>query len=217
MTEATSPRPDLGTNFVGRTGKYPRPVSKGRLEAFSDGVLAIVITIMILELTPPTGSTLDDLFALWPKFLSYALSFAYLAIYWNNHHHLLQAARTVSGRVLWSNMLLLFSLSLVPFGTAWMGEHSFAGTPVAVYNVILILPAIAYFLLVRALVSAPDQAPTLAAAIGNDFKGKLSIVIYLVALPFALSLPAVAIVLFAAVAAIWIVPDPRIESAIGRA
>lgn len=113
-------------------------MSKGRLEAFSDGVLAIVITIMVLELRPPEGTTLDDLFALWPKLLSYALSFAYLAIYWNNHHHLLHAAHAVSGRVLWSNMLLLFTLSLVPFGTAWMGEHSFAGTPVFAYNLILV-------------------------------------------------------------------------------
>lgn len=189
-------------------------MSKGRLEAFSDGVLAIVITIMVLELTPPAGSSLDDLVALWPKFLSYALSFAYLAIYWNNHHHLFQASRTVSGRVLWSNMLLLFTLSLVPFATAWMGEHSFAGTPVMVYNAVLILPAIAYYILVRALIAAPGQSATLAAAIGNDFKGKISIVIYALALPFALYLPAVAILVFIVVAAIWIVPDPRIERAL---
>jgi len=189
-------------------------VSKGRLEAFSDGVLAIVITIMVLELTPPAGSSLDDLVALWPKFLSYALSFAYLAIYWNNHHHLFQASRTVSGRVLWSNMLLLFTLSLVPFATAWMGEHSFAGTPVMVYNAVLILPAIAYYILVRGLIAAPGQSATLAAAIGNDFKGKISIVIYALALPFALYLPAVAILVFIVVAAIWIVPDPRIERAL---
>jgi len=189
-------------------------VSKGRLEAFSDGVLAIVITIMVLELAPPAGSSLDDLVALWPKFLSYALSFAYLAIYWNNHHHLFQASRTVSGRVLWSNMLLLFTLSLVPFATAWMGEHSFAGTPVMVYNAVLILPAIAYYILVRALIAAPGQSATLAAAIGNDFKGKISIVIYALALPFALYLPAVAILVFIVVAAIWIVPDPRIERAL---
>jgi uncharacterized membrane protein len=164
-------------------------VSKGRLEAFSDGVLAIVITIMVLELAPPAGTRLDDLFGLWPKFLSYALSFANLAIYWNNHHHLLQAARTVNGRVLWANLLLLFCLSLVPFGTAWMGEHSFAATPVAVYGVILVLPAIAYFFLVRALIGAPGQPPTIAAAIGRDVKGKLSIVVYVVAVPLALVVP----------------------------
>ena len=145
------------------------------------------------------------------------MSFAYLAIYWNNHHHLFQASRTVSGRVLWSNMLLLFTLSLVPFGTAWMGEHSFAGIPVMVYNVVLILPAMAYYILVRALISAPGQSATLAAAIGDDFKGKVSIVIYVLALPFSLYFPAVAILAFIAVAAIWIVPDRRIERALDAA
>src|SRR5512141_1009446 len=133
-------------------------VSKGRLEAFSDGVLAIVITIMILELHAPAGTSLDDLFALWPKFLAYAMSFGYLAIYWVNHHHLLQAAKTVSAAVLWSNMLLLFTLSLVPFATAWMGEHSFAPVPVAVYNAVLIFPAVSFTLLVQALVRAPGQS-----------------------------------------------------------
>jgi uncharacterized membrane protein len=191
-------------------------MSKGRLEAFSDGVLAIVVTIMVLELRPPEGTTLDDLFALWPKLLSYGLSFAYVAIYWVNHHHLLQAARAVSGRVLWSNMLLLFTLSLVPFGTAWMGEHSFAGTPVLVYNVILLLPAIAFFLLVRALIAAPGQPSALAAEVGRDVKGKVSILIYLVALPFSLLLPAVAILIFALVAALWIVPDRRMERAVSQ-
>lgn len=189
-------------------------MSKGRLEAFSDGVLAIVITIMVLELAPPAGTTLDDLYALWPKFLSYALSFANLAIYWNNHHHLLQAARTVNGRVLWANLLLLFVLSLVPFGTAWMGEHSFASTPVAVYGVILVLPAIAYFFLVRALIAAPGQPPTIAAAIGRDIKGKLSIVVYVVAIPIALVVPMAAFALYVLVAAVWIAPDPRIERAL---
>lgn len=191
-------------------------MSKGRLEAFSDGVLAIVITIMVLELRPPEGTTLDDLFTLWPKLLSYALSFAYLAIYWVNHHHLLQVARAVSGRVLWSNMLLLFTLSLVPFGTAWMGEHSFAGMPVLIYNVILLLPAVAFFLLVRALIAAPGQPPALAAEVGRDVKGKVSILIYLVALPFSLFAPAVAIAIFVLVAALWIVPDPRMERALER-
>jgi uncharacterized membrane protein len=186
-------------------------MSKGRLEAFSDGVLAIVITIMVLELRPPDGTTLDDLYALWPKVLSYALSFAYLAIYWVNHHHLFHAAHGVSARVLWSNMLLLFTLSLVPFGTAWVGEHSFAGTPVLVYNVILLLPALAYFLLVRALIAVPGQPPALAAEIGRDAKGKISILIYLIALALSLVAPAVAIGLDMLVAALWIVPDPRME------
>ena len=190
--------------------------SKGRLEAFSDGVLAIVITIMVLQLAPPAGTRLDDLFALWPKFLSYGLSFANLAIYWVNHHHLLQAARTVSGRVLWANMLLLFFLSLIPFGTAWMGEHAFASTPVAVYDVILILPPIAYAFLVRALIAAPGQPPTIATAIGRDVKGKLSIAAYVVALPIALVVPLLAVAIYVLVAAAWIAPDPRIERALSN-
>jgi uncharacterized membrane protein len=177
-------------------------------------VLAIVITIMVLELRPPDGTTLGDLAALWPKFLSYGLSFVSLAIYWVNHHHLLQAARTVSGRVLWANLLLLFFLSLIPFGTAWMGEHSFASTPVFLYGVLLILPAIAYFFLVRALIAAPGQTPTIASGIGNDVKGKLSIAIYLVALPVALAFPLLAVAIYFLVAAIWIAPDPRIERAL---
>jgi TMEM175 potassium channel family protein len=186
-------------------------VSKGRLEAFSDGVLAIVITIMVLELRPPEGAALDDLFTLWPKFLAYALSFAYLAIYWNNHHHLFQAAKTVSGWVLWANMLLLFSLSLVPFATAWMGENSFAPMPVAVYNVVLIMPAFSYFLLVRALFAAPGQSATLAEALGDNTKGTLSIVLYLIALAVSLIVPVVAVLIDIVVAAMWVVPDPRIE------
>lgn len=186
-------------------------MSKGRLEAFSDGVLAIVITIMVLELRPPEGTALEDLFTLWPKFLAYALSFAYLAIYWVNHHHLLQAAKTVSGWVLWSNMLLLFSLSLVPFATAWMGENSFAAVPVAIYNAVLILPAFSYFLLVRALISAPGQSSTLAEALGGNVKGIVSLLIYFLALAASLVAPVVAVLLDIVVSAIWIVPDRRIE------
>ena len=191
-------------------------MSKGRLEAFSDGVLAIIVTIMVLELRPPEGTTLEDLFALWPKLLSYALSFVYVAIYWVNHHHLLQAARAVSGRVLWSNILLLFTLSLVPFATAWMGEHSFAGTPVLIYNVVLLLPAIAYFVLVRALIAVPGQPVALAEEVGRDFKGKVSILIYVVALAVSLVAPPIAIALDVLVAAIWIVPDPRMERVLER-
>ena len=191
-------------------------MSTGRLEAFSDGVLAIVITIMVLELAPPPGTTLSDLVALWPKFLSYALSFVSLGIYWVNHHHLFQAARTVSGRVLWANMLLLFFLSLIPFGTAWMGEHSFAATPVAVYDVILILPAIAYFFLVRALIAAPGQPSTIASAIGTDAKGKASLLIYAFAFPVALVAPSLAVVIYFLVAAWWVAPDPRIGRALAE-
>jgi TMEM175 potassium channel family protein len=188
--------------------------SKGRLEAFSDGVLAIVITIMVLELRPPEGTTFQDLAALWPKFLSYALSFVSLAIYWVNHHHLFQAARLVNGRVLWANLLVLFFLSLVPFATAWMGEHSFAPIPVALYGVSLTLPAIGYFFLVRALIAVPGQPPTIATGIGRDVKGKLSIVIYVFAIPVALVFPLVAVAVYFLVAGIWIAPDPRIERAL---
>lgn len=186
-------------------------MSKGRLEAFSDGVLAIVITIMVLELAPPHGSTLEELYPLWPKFLSYVMSFAYVGIYWNNHHHLLQATHAVTGRVLWTNLHLLFWLSLVPFATAWMGENSFAPTPVAVYGALLIMPAIAFTLLVRAIIAVPNQPRALAEAIGRDIKGYVSIVAYVVAVPVALYLPPVAVAIYIGVAAIWIVPDPRFE------
>jgi uncharacterized membrane protein len=186
-------------------------MSKGRLEAFSDGVLAIVITIMVLELRPPEGVLLEDLLAIWPKFLAYAMSFAYIAIYWVNHHHLFQAVRTVSGRVLWANILLLFALSLVPFATAWMGEHSFEPSTVAFYNLVLILPAFSYFLLVRALLASPGQSSTLSEALGDDFKGRLSIVAYLVALAISPFVPALAVAIDVFLAALWIVPDRRIE------
>jgi TMEM175 potassium channel family protein len=186
-------------------------MSKGRLEAFSDGVLAIVITIMVLELAPPSGTTIDALAPLWPKFLAYVLSFANLGIYWNNHHHLLQAARTVSGAVLWANLHLLFWLSLIPFGTAWVGESAFAPVPVAVYGLLLLAAAAAYFLLVRALIRAPGQPDTLAVAIGSDVKGKVSPAIYAIATPLALVAPLVSFALYVLVAAIWIVPDSRIE------
>ena len=186
-------------------------MSKGRLEAFSDGVLAIVITIMVLELRPPEGVALENLFELWPKFLSYGLSFAYLAIYWNNHHHLLQAAKTVSGRVLWANMLLLFSLSLIPFGTAWIGETQFATIPMALYGVFLLASAFSYGILVQALIRAPGQTETLAAALASDRKGRISPYIYAAAIPLAFFAPYASFGLYVLVAAMWIVPDPRIE------
>jgi uncharacterized membrane protein len=186
-------------------------VSRGRLEAFSDGVLAIVITIMVLELAPPHGSTLEDLVPLWPKFLSYVLSFAYIGIYWNNHHHLLQATHAVSSRVLWSNLHLLFWLSLVPFATAWMGENNFAPIPTAVYGVSLIMPAIAFSFLVAAIVSVPDQNHALVQELGRDVKGKISILAYALAVPVALVVPLAAVAIYIAVASLWIVPDPRFE------
>ncbi len=191
-------------------------MSKGRLEAFSDGVLAIIITIMVLELRPPEGTTLESLRPLVPVFISYVLSFAVVGIYWNNHHHLFQAVRAVNGRVLWANLLVLFSLSLLPFGSAWMGEHSFASVPVAVYGVILLGAAMAYFVLVQALLRAqPDDAP-LAGAIGRDAKGKLSPVLYAVAIPIAIVAPLVAFGIYVFVALVWIVPDTRIERTLAR-
>ena len=191
--------------------QYPALVSKGRLEAFSDGVLAIVITIMVLELRPPEGTTFEDLFSLWPQFLAYAMSFAYIAIYWVNHHHLFQAVRTVSARVLWANILLLFALSLVPFATAWMGEHEFGPNTVAISNIVLLLPAFSYFLLVRALLATPGQSSTLAEALSDNRKGQLSLFAYLLALAISLFLPWVAVAIDVFVAATWIVPDRRIE------
>jgi len=190
-------------------------MTRGRLEAFSDGVIAILITIMVLALTPPSGSTLADLAPLAPKFVSYVLSFANLAIYWNNHHHLLQAAKTVSGRVLWANMLLLFWLSLVPFGTEWIGSTSFATIPMALYGVVLIMAAFSYFFLVRALIAAPGQTDTIAKAIESDVKGRISPLCYLIAIPIAFVAPMISFAIYIGVALMWLVPDPRIERRIG--
>jgi uncharacterized membrane protein len=190
---------------------HDQGVTRGRLEAFSDAVIAIVMTIMVLELVPPHGAELADLGSLVPKVLSYVLSFAILAIYWNNHHHLLQAARTVSGGVLWANMLLLFWLSLVPFGTAWIGETSFSTIPMAVYGVILLMAAISYWFLVRALLRVPGQAELLATALERDLKGRISPWIYASAIPIAFVLPLASFALYVLVAVMWIVPDPRIE------
>ena len=186
-------------------------MTSSRLEAFSDAVIAIVMTIMVLELVAPHEASLEALLELWPIFLSYVLSFAYLAIYWNNHHHLLQAAKTVSGRVLWANMLLLFWLSLVPFATAWMGENDFASLPVALYGAVLILAAISYYFLVRTLIAAPGQSPTIAEVMARDRKGLISPFIYAVAIALSPFAPAASVALYILVAAIWIVPDSRIE------
>ena len=186
-------------------------MTRGRLEAFSDAVIAIVMTIMVLELVPPHGARLEDLAPLVPVALAYVLSFAILAIYWNNHHHLLQAARTVSGRVLWANMFLLFWLSLIPFGTAWIGQTEFATIPMALYGVILLMAAFAYFFLVRALIAAPGQSDTIATVLAEDRKGRISPVIYAAAIPIAFVAPLLSFLLYVFVAAIWIVPDARIE------
>jgi uncharacterized membrane protein len=177
-------------------------------------VLAIIITIMVLELTVPHEPTIEALTALWPLFLSYVLSFANVGIYWNNHHHLFQAVRLIDGRVLWANLHLLFWLSLVPFGTAWMGENGFAAVPVAVYGIILVAAAVAYYILVRTLVRCQPADAPLAAALGSDVKGRLSPLIYAAAIPIALLVPGGALIAFGMyvlVAVIWFVPDRRIE------
>ncbi len=186
-------------------------MSKGRMEAFSDGVIAILITIMVLQLTVPHGPNLQDLLPLVPIFLSYVLSFTFLGIYWNNHHHLLQAIEQVDGRVLWANMHLLFWLSLFPFATAWVGENHFAALPVALYGVVLLLAAVAYFILARVLIALHGRDSMLAEALGRDVKGKLSIVIYALGIPVAFVQSWIAFGLFVVVAIIWLVPDRRIE------
>ncbi len=191
-------------------------MSKGRVEAFSDGVVAILITIMVLELRPPSGADLGALRPLAPVFLSYVLSFANVGIYWNNHHHLLQAADLVDGRVLWANLGLLFWLSLLPFATAWMGQNALAPIPTAAYGLVLILAAVAYTLLVRALIAVRGQTPTLQVAIADDRKGKASLVAYAVALPAAIVVPVAAVVIYVAVAVMWLVPDRRIERTLQR-
>ena len=188
----------------------------GRLEAFSDGVMAILITIMVLELKVPEGATLDALKPLFPVFLTYVLSFVYLGIYWNNHHHMLHTTEQVNGRILWANLHLLFWLSLIPFATAWMGENHFSQWPVALYGTILFLAAIAYFILVRALLTLHGPNSLLANALGSDFKGKISIVVYVVAIPLAFVRPWMACGFYILVAVMWLVPDRRIERQIGN-
>ncbi|HEU5051787.1 MAG TPA: TMEM175 family protein [Hanamia sp.] len=186
-------------------------MTKGRLEAFSDGVFAIIITIMVLELHPPEGKAFDDLWPVLPKFISYILSFIYVAIYWTNHHHMFQVVKHVNGRVLWTNILLLFCLSLVPFVTAWMGEHEFAGSPVALYGIVLIMAAISYTILVRSLLHIHGKDSVLATSIGNDFKGKISIVIYASGILLSFLNPLIGFGLYCLVACIWFIPDMRIE------
>ena len=191
-------------------------MSKGRLEAFSDGVLAIIITIMMLELHAPHEPTLEAIANLVPELLGYVLSFVFIAIYWNNHHHMLQAVRHVTGRVLWANMHLLFWLSLVPFATHWMGRTNFAPLPVAAYGVVLLLAACAYTILSRVLIAAHGQDSALAIAVGGDGKGKLSLLLYAAAVGLAFVHPWIACGLYAVVAIIWLVPDRRIEKTLSR-
>jgi uncharacterized membrane protein len=186
-------------------------MGKGRLEAFSDGVIAIIITIMVLELKVPHGASLDVLVPLSPVLLSYVLSFIYVGIYWNNHHHLIHAVHEISGSVLWANLHLLFWLSLIPFVTGWMGENHFATVPVAAYGVILFMCAVAYSVLVRYLISHHRENKALAEAIGSDKKGWLSLVLYLIGVGLAFVHPWLGFDVYIGVALIWFLPDRRIE------
>ncbi len=186
-------------------------MDKGRLEAFSDGVLAIILTIMVLELKVPHGGTLSELCPLFPTFVSYALSFVYIGIYWNNHHHMLHAAEKVNGTVLWLNLHLLFWLSLVPFCTGWMGENHFAAGPVGLYGAVLLMAGLAFTLLTRALICLHGHDSELGIALGHDFKGKVSVVIYTLAVALSFTARWLSLALYFLVAAMWFLPDPRIE------
>ncbi len=187
-------------------------MKKERLEAFSDGVIAIIITIMVLELKVPHESTIEALAPLLPVALSYVLSFVYIGIYWSNHHHMLQAGKSVNGRILWANLILLFWLSLVPFVTAWMGENHFATWPVALYGFVLLMNAMAYTHLARSLIKHHGRDSLLAQALGDDVKGWISIGLYTLGIGFSWVNPWIGIALYALVALIWLVPDRRIET-----
>ena len=187
-------------------------MKKGRLEAFSDGVIAILITIMVLELKIPHGTDLESLRPLLPVFLSYVLSFIYLGIYWNNHHHMFHATDRINGKILWANMNLLFWLSLIPFTTGWMGENHFAPLPTAVYGVVLLLAAVSYTILQALIIAQQGEHSKLEEAVGKDRKGKLSMLFYIVAIPMAFVNQWISDGLYVLVALMWLVPDKRIES-----
>jgi uncharacterized membrane protein len=191
-------------------------MGKARMEAFSDGVIAVIITIMVLEMKVPHGESLDALAPLIPVFLAYVLSFLYIGLYWNNHHHMLHTCATVTGPVLWANLHLLFWLSLVPFTTGWMGENHFAATPTALYGVVLLMAAIAYWVLQQFIIAAQGPNSLLARAVGSDWKGKLSPFIYVVAIAAAFKAQWISQLLYLAVALIWLVPDKRIENALAN-
>jgi uncharacterized membrane protein len=186
-------------------------MTTGRLEAFSDGVIAIIITIMVLEMRVPHGSGLTDLAPLLPVFLSYVLSFVYVGIYWNNHHHMLHACTAVRGSILWANLHLLFWLSLFPFATGWMGENHFTAVPTALYGLVLLMAAIAYLVLQQTIIRSQGQDSILKKAIGRDWKGKLSPMLYIVAIIAALSSPSIGQAVLVIAALIWLIPDRRIE------
>ncbi len=187
-------------------------MGKTRLEAFSDGVLAIIITIMVLEMKVPHGTTLAALQPLLPVFLSYVLSFVYLGIYWNNHHHMLHTVQKVSGGILWANLHLLFWLSLLPFATGWMGENHFAALPTALYGVVLLMAALAYWILQQRIIAVHGREALLARAVGRDIKGKLSPLLYLLAIGLAALDPRLSSAVYVLVALLWLVPDRRIEA-----
>jgi uncharacterized membrane protein len=191
-------------------------VGKGRLEAFSDGVIAIIITIMVLEIRAPNGEGFDAITSIIPAFLSYVLSFVYVGIYWNNHHHLLQATHKVTGAVLWANLHLLFWLSLFPFATAWMGENHFASNPTMAYGAVLLIASVAYFVLQYAIIAAEGSGSVLKQALGRDWKGKVSIALYSLAIGTAFWASWLSQAIYVLVALMWLVPDRRIERAISR-
>jgi uncharacterized membrane protein len=186
-------------------------MSKGRLEAFSDGVIAVIITIMVLELRVPRGANIADLLPVLPVLLTYVVSFVFIGIYWNNHHHMLHAVHSVNGRILWANLHLLFWLSLVPFVTAWVGQNYRAARPVALYGGVLLMCGVAYYILERALIAHEGADSALARALGNDVKGKASLGIYVVAILFSFLNPWISIALYVVVAFMWFIPDRRIE------
>ncbi len=191
-------------------------MSKGRLEAFSDGVIAVIITIMVLELKAPEGVGWHALHEVLPTFLIYVLSFVFLGIYWNNHHHLLHATERITGRVMWANLHLLFWLSLVPFVTAWMGEHHAAAAPNAAYGLVLLMCGLAFTLLLRSLLAVPGGNPRLAAAVGRDMKGTMSLLLYAAGIALAYVSPWISEALYVSVATIWLIPDRRIENQLHR-
>jgi uncharacterized membrane protein len=191
-------------------------VGKSRLEAFSDGVIAILITIMVLELKVPHGAGLSALLPLWPVFLSYVLSFINVGIYWNNHHHMLHAVHKVTGPILWANLHLLFWLSLIPFFTGWMGENHFAALPVALYGLVLLMAGTAYFILQQVIIASQGEDSLLRQAVGTDRKGRASLVVYSVGAAVSYWLPGLAMALYVAIALLWLVPDKRIESVLGH-
>jgi len=191
-------------------------MGKGRFEAFSDGVIAIIITIMVLEMKVPHGDSFETLLPLLPVFLNYVLSFVYVGIYWNNHHHMLHATSKVTGAMLWANLHLLFWLSLFPFATGWMGENHFAAVPTAIYGVVLLMAAIAYYVLELAIIRAHGPNSVLKQAIGRDWKGKISPVLYIIAIASTLLSAWIAQLIYVAVALLWLIPDRRIENVLLR-